>query len=239
MAAKEKDLEPVTDRKVIDRYIRYAVDFKEIASCTTEGPSPSVSFSAHLRDYQAAAFTLNLEIRDEEFADLNYEQRAALDIPERPLRISFSVNDVLFFAHTRVFARQDKKLALAIDLPVFKLQRREAVRIKIMKEHQASVELNGKKFIPHDVSASGLSIVMDAEEKDRYGKGFTFETSVVRFAGKEYRPALEVAGVHPLRKDSDRLWKVGFRFRNLPAAAADAIAREAYLYTQKIWSRWL
>lgn len=239
-APSDKDLEPVEDRKVIDRYLRYALDFKEIATCTAiESAPPSLHFSARILDFTPATFSLSLEIDEDNFADLNYEQRASLDQADRPLRLSFSVNDVLFFAHARVFARQERKIAVALDLPVFKLQRRSAVRLKIMKEHAASVEMNGKKFIPHDLSAGGVSIVMDKLEKDRYAKGWEFAGAVLRFAGREFRANLEVAGAQPLRKDSDRLWKVGFRFKGLPPAAEDAIAREAILYTQKIWARWL
>jgi hypothetical protein len=239
-APSEKDLEPLSDRKVVDRYLRYALDFKEVATCTSrEGAPPPSHFAAAILDFNPAAFSLGLEIDEEGFADLNYEQRASLDQAERPLRLSFSVNDVLFFAHARVTSRQERQLTVALDLPVFKLQRRSAVRIKVMKEHAATIELNGKKFIPHDLSAGGLSIVMDKDEKDRYAKGWVFESTVLRFAGREFRSKLEVAGAHPLRKDSDRLWKVGFRFQNLPPAAEDAITREAILYTQKIWARWL
>jgi hypothetical protein len=239
-APSDKDLEPLSDRKVVDRYLRYALDFKEIATCTAgDGAPPPVHFTASILDFSAAAFSLRLEINEDNFADLNYEQRASLDQAARPLRLSFSVNDVLFFAHARIFARQEREISVTLDLPVFKLQRREAVRIKIMKEHAASLELNGKKFIPHDLSAGGVSVVMDKEEKDRYAKGWVFEPVVLRFAGREFRAKLEVAGSHPLRKDSDRLWKVGFRFRDLPPAAEDSITREAILYTQKIWARWL
>jgi hypothetical protein len=33
--------------------------------------------------------------------------------------------------------------------------------------------------------------------------------------------------------------KVGLRFKGLPASTEQMIAREAYLHTHKIWSRWL
>jgi hypothetical protein len=234
------DLEPLSDRKLVDRYLRYALDFKEIATCTAgDGSPPPVHFFAAILGFNPDLFTLELDISEDSFADLNYEQRASLDLTERPLRLSFSVNDVLFSAHARITTRADRKVSVSLDLPVFKLQRREAVRIKIMKEHAACVEMSGKKFIPHDLSAGGLSIVMDKVERDRYAKGWVFDAVVLRFAGREFRSKLEVAGAHPLRKDSDRLWKVGFRFRDLPIAAEDAIAKEAMLYTQKIWARWL
>jgi len=239
-APLDKDLEPLSDRKLVDRYVRYALDFKEIATChSPAGVIPPLHFHAAILDFNAEAFALGLEINEDPFADLNYEQRASLDQLERPLRLSFSVNDVLFFAHARITSRQERKLVVALDLPVFKLQRRSAVRLKIMKEHAACVELNGKKFIPHDLSAGGLSIVMDKNEKDRYAPGWEFPAVVLRFAGREFRATLEVAGAHPLRKDSDRLWKVGFRFKDLPPAGEDAITKEAILYTQKIWARWL
>lgn len=237
-APTDQNLEPLSDRKVVDRYLRYALDFKEIATCTSDA-APKLHFTANLLEFGPDAFALKIEIHEDPFADLNYEQRASLDQPERALRLSFSVNDVLFFAHARVVARQERQLSVALDLPVFKLQRRSAVRLKIMKEHAACLELNGKKFIPHDLSAGGVSVVMDKNEKDRYAPAWEYPGVVLRFAGREFRSTLVVAGAHPLRKDSDRLWKVGFRFKDLPPAAEDAITREAILYTQKIWARWL
>jgi c-di-GMP-binding flagellar brake protein YcgR len=235
--APEKELQPISDPKIIDRYLRYSFDFKELATCSTE--PENYTFDAKIAGYEAESYSLDLEILDSEFASLHYEAQASLDAAEKPIRVSFAVNDVLFFAHARITKRDQKLLTISIDQPVFKLQRREAVRIRVTDEFKASVEFNKQKYTPHDLSAGGLSLVMAKEDTDRFPKGAVFKGAKLAFGGKEYATELEATGAHPLRKGNCSTWKVGFRFRVLPAMAENAIAKEAYLHTQKIWARWL
>jgi hypothetical protein len=61
---------------------------------------------------------------------------------------------------------------------------------------------------------------------------------MMTFLGKEIKVDLEVKNVLPADKSGVK-WKVGFRFKGLPGAIEQMIAREAYLHTHKIWSRFL
>jgi hypothetical protein len=237
MAPKEKELEPVKDRKVVERYLRYASEFRELASCLAD--KESFRFEGQIRSFKPGALSVDLEISMESFQSLTREELARLDTPPSEVRFSFSVNDVLFFAHARVLERKTRSLSLGVDLPVFKLQRRDAMRIKVLEEHNASITIEGKSYIPHDLSATGLSFVVMLDEEALFPLRRIIQSCRLHFAGLDVPVNLEVMSVSRLRKEDGHLLKVGFRFLGLSPATEQKLAREAYLHTHKIWSRWL
>ncbi len=234
---KNEELEPLTNPKMVERYLRYAVDLRELTSCYLE--SAQLRFEGFVTSFDPSTLAIQLDITSEAFAPISLEDLRALDSPDAKLRLSFSVNDVLFFLHTRCQGRLVNRLELAVDLPLYKLQRREALRIKVMHAHGASLELNGKNYAPYDISAAGMSIWVDLETMDTFAKSQVYEGARLKFLGKEIVSKLEVISISRLKKDDDRHWKVGFRFLELPQAAEQALAKEAYLHTHRIWSRWI
>lgn len=230
--AQEENLEPIAERKTIERYLQYALDFHEYVSCSCG----SIRFEARPQSFDPTALMLRLEITEESFEHLRRGDLRIIDTPPQNIRISFLVHDVLFFAHTLVEERRTRSLVLAVDTPIFKLQRRNAVRIKLMNEHKAGITLAGKNFVPHDLSATGLSLVLNLDLAERFMVGQTFMGSRLRFLQLDALVDLEVVGNNPVKEG---FWKVGFRFRGLNPTVEQWIAKEAYLHTHKIWSRWL
>lgn len=230
------ELEPVTDLKTVHRYLKYGMELHEIVACYIE--EADLRFDASLTSVDNARLLLELEISKESFSLLTTNDLSFIDRPQNPIRISFSVNEASFFAFTKFQFRQAKRIAVIAEMPIYKLQRREALRIKTMLAHQASLKL-GDRIIPiFDISAGGLSILVSLKEQDAYQKGKLFANAVMAFGGKDFKVNLEVKNVLEHSKDGQQ-WKVGLGFKALPAAVEQMIAREAYLQTHKIWSRWL
>lgn len=237
MADKPKDLEPVSDLSMIQRYLKYGIEFHEIASCLLE--DGGVKFEARLKTVDEKKLLIDVDITDETFKALTLDQLKEVDVPQGNIRLSYSVNEATFFVHGRVQGRQANRLVIKASMPMYKLQRREALRIKVMDSHKASVKLGPDLTMPlFDISAGGVSVVVSLEKSTDYKKGMLFPNSTLTFLGKEIKVNLEVQNILQAGKDSLK-FKVGFKFKGLPASVEQMIAREAYLHTHKIWSRWL
>lgn len=237
MASKELDLEPIKDKKVVERYLRYALDFREKVSCLLDPAPPR--FDGMLKSVDLEQLVVKMDITEASFGSLSASELKRLDSVPKDLRLSFAVNDVLYFLHTRLVQRKTRELELAVDLPMFKLQRRDAVRIRPLESHQASVEVQGKVYQLNDLSASGLSFhIMPAQEEEFIPKQI-FRSCRLKFTSLDVPVDMEVIGLTRVREENGQIFKVGFRFLGLTAAIEQHLAREAYLYTHKIWSRWL
>ena len=237
MAPKDKDLEPIKDKKVVERYLRYALDFREKFYCLVDPAPPR--FEALLKKLDLENLSLELEITEASYDALSRGETKRLEALPKDLRLSFAVNDVLYFLHSRLVERKSRQISVAVDMPMFKLQRRDAVRIKPLDSHKASVEVEGKNYLLHDLSASGLSFVIMPDQEHDFIPKQLFRSSRLRFTTLDVPVDLEVIGLTIIRQENGALFKVGFRFLGLTAAVEQHLAREAYLYTHKIWSRWL
>ncbi|HEY8278779.1 MAG TPA: PilZ domain-containing protein [Bdellovibrionota bacterium] len=236
MPTKDKDLEPVNDLKMVQRYLRYGLEFHELVSCYIE--DSNLRFDAFIKAVDIDKLALDMEITDECFAKLDSNQISAIDRPQSEIRLSYSVNEATFFVHAKFQRRNIRNMAVKADMPMYKLQRREALRIKVMASHKATVRLGPTVFPLFDISAGGLSVVVGINEEKDFKKQQLFPGSMMTFLGKEIKVDLEVKNVLPADKSGVK-WKVGFRFKGLPGAIEQMIAREAYLHTHKIWSRFL
>lgn len=235
MPAKDKDLEPVSDLKMAQRYLRYGVEFREPVSCFVE--DGGVKLESYIVSVDTDKLLIDMEITEESFAKLDGAKLGALDQPQGRIRLSYSVNEATFFVHAKVQGRTTRRLVVKADMPMYKLQRREALRIKV-SDPKCTIRLGRETLAVHDISAGGLSVVVRLEDEKSYAKGQTFPGSVLQFLGKELKVDLEVKNILSHGKDGIKV-KIGFHFLSLPPSIEQMIAREAYLYTHKIWSRWL
>lgn len=237
MSSADQDLEPVSDKKIVERYLQYALEFREPISCLMR--QDTLSFEATAVAFASKSLSLELEIPTESFVTLSPEDTLGLTTQGTEIRLSFSVNGVLYFAHGRIQSLKMRTLSLIVDLPVFKLQRRDAMRIKLLDEHSATITIDGKAYIPHDLSATGLSFVIMPNEEAAFPIRRMIQSCRLKFVGMDVLVNIEVTSLSRLRKENERLIKVGFRFMGLSPAVEQKLAREAYLHTHKIWSRWL
>lgn len=236
MPTKEKDLQPVTDLKMVQRYLRYGLEFHEVVNCFVD--DVNLRFDASIKSIDMDKLTIEMEIDKDDFGKIPYDTLSAVDRPQSAIRLSYSVNEATFFIHAKMQGRSASRIVVKAEMPMFKLQRREAMRIKVLDSHKATIKLGPEIFSIHDISAGGISIVIGIDAEKNYPKGKSFPASHLKFLGQEIKVDLEVKNILPMGKDGLK-WKVGFRFRALPATFEQLIVREAYLHTHKIWSRWL
>jgi hypothetical protein len=235
MTAPREELEPITELETITRYLRYAHEFRETFSLLVE--PEQLRLETLVASFVDDGLRLGLEIPPESFQHLTDEEKALLDAPAQKFRLSFAVNDILFFARSELVKRNVRVLDLKVKPPIYKLQRRDAVRIKLLDSQDGSITIAGKTYFLHDLSASGLSFETTSGHENDFPPRTMIQSCVLRFSGLEAKVNLEVMGVSKMKKDN--LLKVGFRFMGLSPAIEQKIAREAYLHTHKIWNRWI
>lgn len=236
MPKKDSELEPVNDLKMVQRYLRYGVELRELVCCALE--ESDVRFEALIQSADGDRLALELEITEESFAKLDAISLNEIDQPQVPVRLSYSVNEATFFVHAKLQGRTTRRIVVKADMPMFKLQRRDALRIKVVESHKATIKLGAKTLPLFDISAGGLSVVVPAAEENAYRGRRAYPDCALTFLDKQFKVTLEVKNVLAHGKDGKTV-KVGFRFVALPASVEQVIVREAYLHTHKIWSRWI
>lgn len=236
MPTKHTDLEPVKDLKMVQRYLKYGIEFHEIVACFIE--DANLHFNASIRSIDAESLDISMEIEEESFTKLDSNTLAAIDRSQHPVRLSYSVNEATLFVHGKFQRRSTRQIVVRAELPMFKLQRREALRMKVLAASNTTIKLGTNVYPLFDISAGGIGIVVGLDEEYLYKTQQIFPACTLNFLGKEIKVNLEVKNILSASKDGLK-WKVGFQFKALPAAIENMIAREAYLQTSKIWSRWL
>jgi hypothetical protein len=230
-------LEPVADLSMVQRYLRYGLEFHEIVSCYIE--DANLRFDTSMKNVDPEKLFIEMDVTEESWDKFTPEALAAIDRPTAGIRLSYSVNEATFFIQTKFMFRQANRITVKAEMPMYKLQRREALRIKVLLEHKATLKLGQQPVMPvYDISAGGLSVVVTLEEQKEYQKGQLFPGATLAFQGKDIKVNLEVKNILGHSKDGLK-WKIGLSFKNLPASVEQMIAREAYLQTAKIWRRWL
>lgn len=237
MHGRDKNLESVRERKTAERYLKYLLDLNEPVSCFSE--ELDIRFESHAKAFHQEKAELVLEVDPRSADGLEDSALTRLDALPHPLRLSFTVGDVLYFASANMLKRTYRTLTMQVSFPIYKLQRRNALRIRVLDEHKAKVNLEGEIFEVHDISASGMSVIIPHHREPEFPKGKVFKMAAMQFAGLDLRVEMEVINVSKIRKSDLSDYKVGLRFHGLSPKMEDSIAKEAYLHTHKIWSRWL
>lgn len=235
-ADKPSEVEPIQDSKTSERYLRYALELNELIACVVDGTE--IRFDARALSVDPAGGEMEIEIISAAFSAMPAEAFAALDKAGAFLRLSYSVHEVLLFARAAIRERNADRLRITVQMPLLKLQRRNALRIKPLLAHEALVQIDETEYVVHDISATGLSIVVSAKELPFFMRRKFRKGCALKFAQTEARVDLEIVSHHRSRQDGSR-FKIGFQFQSLPRPMEQKIAQEAYLQTRQIWSRWL
>lgn len=231
-----ENLEPISETPTIFRYLKYAYDFKEPVSLLVESTGQRIDGVTVTK--VEPSLLAGFEIPAPFFAPLTEAQKESFSEPEQISRLSFSTNEVEFFAKGKFQKRNVREIFLQISSPIYKLQRRDAIRMKAPKG-MASIEIDGTVFEIEDISASGLSILVSADQLQKFPIRSTLISCTLKFSELNLKVNLDVMN-HLKRKDQDiSILKVGFRFISLPQKAEQKIAREAMLYSQKLWKQWI
>ena len=234
---KGKELEPIKDKKTVDRYLRYALELNELITCAVDGTD--VTFDALPISIDHVTNTFEIEIDESTFTNFSVYALEMIDRQGSLLRINYTVHEVLLFGRGAIRERNMRRLRLVMEPTLFKMQRREALRIKPLLAHEASIKVDNVTYNIHDISANGLSVIVAIEDlKPFLNKGEVKKTCRLSFCKLEADVDIEIASQHRSKKDATR-FKIGFRFLNLTGPIEQKIAQEAYTQTHQIWSRWL
>lgn len=228
----DKDLDPIHDKKVIGRYLQFVQEYEEPVFCLLkekELPFECVAVSVD-------ESKLEIEVAPAENSPAPEEiWKKHQDAVERKILIQFKAQDVLFFADALIKRPATNKLTIALDLPVWKLQRRSALRLRVVDSMNCSLKLKGRKFAPDDISAGGFSILLDAEEATLFNDGELIENIFFQFKDRQHSLSVEVTS--HARPRQDGMIRIGFKFIKPPPTLESEIAREAYWFNQKVWGK--
>jgi hypothetical protein len=231
MSDDKQKLEPLTNKEITNRYLKFAVDFREPISCILE--ASKIFFRA-----QAVSWireNLQLEILPPSYDLLTPEAKAELSQSGTKLALSFSVSELMVICYSDILRRKDRKLELEIQFPLLKLQRRSSLRLKVGPGHGATLTLSGNKFALYDVGAGGLSIVIGPEELEQFPPDQVLAKCRLRFLGQE--ASLQLIPKSRTESKKNGRWKIGLKFVDLPQQIENLIMREAYLENQNMWKR--
>lgn len=231
MAEQKPALEPIHNKTISDRYLKFALEFREPVSCLLE--ERKEGFRAQVVEWEKEK--LHLEILPPSYDALSAETKLALSQPGLSLILSYSVSEVLVFAHVKVKFTKARRLETEIQFPILKLQRRNALRVKIVPGHKAELKINGQVFPVYDISAGGLGIVAGPEDLRKFPAQANFPGCEISFLNQTAIVDLKCMSQNQSRI-KDR-WKIGFQFLNLPKPMENLVMREAYLENQQMWTR--
>jgi hypothetical protein len=224
---KDSALEPINSAAQAVRYLRYALEFREVVRMI-HASSLEAPMEATLRTIDPETFRVELQPLGHKVDKWSVGDR---------VRLSFPVHESLFLSNAFVRST-DELLGLELLPPLMKLQRRDALRIKVNSADTATLAIDGHIYVPHDISASGISLVVDNHTAFIFMEKGTCDGRL-HFAGRSIDLVMTPVQKSALSINRPHLSKVGYRFKKLSHEADRFLSKEAYLYSHRIWSRWL
>jgi hypothetical protein len=234
-APQKPDFEPLTDTSVIARYLQYSSDSLETISFYS--PEENLRFAGLAKKINSADLSMNIEIDSPSLRDYDMFKSAAELKRVQSVRLQFSINETYFFATAEIIDVKYTVLTVRVQPPIFKLQRRDAVRVKVGPSFHCTLQMGSQIYTPYDLSASGLCLIVPPENRLFFRLNDIISAAEFSFKEKAAKVDLEVKSILPQKKNNHL--KIGLRFLKMASGMEQEIAREAYLYTQKIWSRWI
>ncbi len=231
MPKRPENLDPVHDKRVIGRYLEFVKDFEEPIHCILE--EKELPFECRATAVDTEKLEVSIEPITASAPELWKEHQDAV---ERKILVQFQAQDVVFFADAKISRPGGKdNLKISLEVPVWKLQRRSALRLRVIDSMECKTKLKGRDFVPDDISAGGFSILVDAEEAVLFNDGERIDGVPFAFKGRKHTIETEVTSHARPRKDG--MIRIGFKFVKPPAALESEIAREAYWFNQKVWGK--
>ena len=167
--------------KVAERYLRYGLEFRQIVTCYIE--DAGLRFEATLENVDPKTLVLHLDLSKEWYAKLLRSGISSIDRPNGEIRLSYSVNEATLFAHTKMQGRTQKRMIVKAEMPMYKLQRREALRFKATKVHNGTLDLLEHEFPIFDISATGISVIAEIEHEEAFKNQALWPKVKMKFLG--------------------------------------------------------
>ena len=230
---------PIDNEKIVERYLRYMDDLKAPVLCAVRETDIRFETTAiRVVDHRI----LHLRMMNSVLSPTSLRDRTEATKSQR-IDVSYHAHDILIFAATKLVKAHKDGISLEVERPIYKLQRREHLRVKPERDIVCRATLafpEEKRFedhTPYDVSAGGFSLLVTQAEAEAFRIGQEFKLVSFRFGPNEVMLQATVKNKVPIKGPRKVSIKVGFLVKAMPAALEREISRYAYLSTQKILGR--
>lgn len=230
---------PIENEKIIERYLRYMEDLNAPVLCA-------------VRETGIRFETTAIRIVDDRIVHLRMKndvispealRKSVMATNSQRVDISYHAHDILIFASTKLNKAHKDGISLEVERPIYKLQRREHLRVKPGTDIDCLATLSfveekrHEEHAPYDLSGGGFSILVSQDAAVRFMVGMQFRNVSFRFGPHEVLLQAVVKNKVPIRGPRKVNIKIGFNVTDMPVALEREITRYAYLSTQKILGR--
>ena len=233
-----KEFEPIQDSRMVDRYLQSLVNLKEDIECLLK--EPELRFAAYATKYEAEKYLLHLTINSATASAEKIREKFNQSV-ERNIVLSYLAQGTPFLINSSLELAQPQSLIVKALPPLFKLQRRQALRIKLNPEIPCTVYLplpwEDKPITPYDISTNGFSLLVSSQVANFFELGNILKAFSIQF--RDHKVSIQARVSHKVHLPKDLLdrWKIGFNFMGLETRLEREIARSAYEFNQRIWAR--
>ena len=120
-----------------------------------------------------------------------------------------------------LFHSQDLSYSLIIDQEIYKSQARGNFRLNASDVIPVQFKIDEQVFEALDISISGTSFMVGAQDLERFAKNQIFQDCTIRFDRKNYHiPQARIAAKIPM---TDGTYKIGISFKDLPRKTEDEL----------------
>jgi len=235
MSKEESPFTPIDDVETAKRYMKYAQELNPELDCAL------IDTKIRFKSRAVESTGTKMQIHTPSSA-MSAEKllRAVNETTDRQIDISFKVNEVMIFASLKVVSLDKNTIKLSVIFPVYKLQRRENLRVKIMTDSVCKIsffhpdnttkELN---FTPYDLSVSGFSVLLDEEKAANYIEGMDMTRAQLNFNASKVNVLVKVVNRFKLEGTTSKPQvKVGFSMGKVPPKLESEITRFASQHRQ-------
>lgn len=230
---------PIQDARTVGRYIRYMDDLKCDVHCAIR--ETDIRFDTTVIKMPEPR-VVHLRLRNELMSPMALKERFNATAA-RKVDLSFKAHDILIFASTNVRSIDKDGIILEVESPIYKLQRRENLRVKPTADTECWVRFlhprtrSEVKLVPYDISSGGLSVVVNDVDLPEYAEGQEIKNVNFRFGPHEVLVNTAVMNAVKIAGSSKPRYKIGLKIVAMPAALEQEISRYAYLASQRILGR--
>lgn len=238
--AGDNQFTPIHDEKTVSRYLHYMLDLHARVHCAVR--ETDIRFDTEpiqiLNDK-----VIHLKMQTETISPDNLKT-AVKNTKSQHIDISYHAHDILIFAATRLKQVDKEGLSVEVERPIYKLQRREHLRVKPGTDVKCLLKLtnprdgSSKEYVPYDISVGGFALVLTEAEAQPFAAGDIYAGTEFTFGGIQARVDAVVKNKIPIQDSQDSNVKIGFTIiAGLPSRLEHEISRYAYMVSQKILGR--
>ncbi len=217
---QEETLEPISNERVWKRYIRYIEELQLTVFCKVSEREIYFEALAEKVD-ETGKIYLNKISNDPSQKKL---LAGVNGTTKKQVNLRYLLENILIFANTKVLSISDQNIILAVQPPIYKLQKRAGLRVLCTKEMKCTVQLTSPTssvFPCFDISLAGFSVLIPTSQGEKHWEGKCL--SDVKFSLEGMKALLEAKvafkGEVTVEKGKKKvkMCKLGFSVFDFPA----------------------